>query len=662
LTERIVLVDRRTEVREPSAGTRFVVLDRVWTPPADERADVGSIRPALAAVLDDIDAIDASLALLDRWALQAGLPEALSADGLTWWFQVRMLVRWDAHELLLWLEVLRRMCDGVPTLELSAAGPPHLAAAASAWAGGAPTTRRLIGRKAGPGHTGRFARRIRRAVTLRPRIARTARLALLAARGLRHGVGLLPGLSSPASSATQRARALRERLAPLRDGRGGVIAVTWPKAYQQVRDADGQEHRTDPQLGPVLEHLEAEGRPVLSVGLGLDHRRDADWALLEADESLVPESLLTGDYLRPADLLLTSGRAAAVIARAATVPARVGDADLGPALAALVEPYGGAWLDWQRLRLRWAERALRALRPGALFTDREASRAAWLAAAERTGIPSVAVQHGMIYAGSPEYFQPSDGRAEPVRPDITCVFGPYERDQLIAAGYDPESVLVTGSPRWDPAKEGEAAAAAGGTSDEAKPLREALGVGTDERLLLVSVAHNPVLGDLHTFTSLARLLGGPLPGIHVVIKLHPQDQAASRHAQLLAGLARAGGYAEPKVTIVRDVDLRDILRAADAHLGQYSTVLSDAVISGTPNMIAIGQAHADSLDYVAAGVAVPVRRIDDVRAFLADPQPPSPELRAAFLRAHYRDGDAVARIAEVLREAADGAPTTPAQA
>ena len=101
---------------------------------------------------------------------------------------------------------------------------------------------------------------------------------------------------------------------------------------------------------------------------------------------------------------------------------------------------------------------------------------------------------------------------------------------------------------------------------------------------------------------------------------------------------------------MRDIDLYRLLRAADAHLGQYSTVLTDAVLTGTPNMVAVGQAYADTIGYVEAGVAVPVRTVDDVRAFMADPRPATPEDRARFIEQHYRRGDATGRIAAAITE------------
>jgi hypothetical protein len=268
----------------------------------------------------------------------------------------------------------------------------------------------------------------------------------------------------------------------------------------------------------------------------------------------------------------------------------------------------------------------------------------WLGAARRLGIPSLAVQHGVIYPNNPDYYRPPhDGL---VRPDVTCVYGPYERDLLVHGGrYDPATVVVTGSPRVHPDE-----ALVPGSADERIDVRREIGVGAGDRLLVVSGARNPVGDEIHSVSMVGRILDGPLPGVHVAFKIHPEEESGEQYERLLAGLARAGGYAPPSVSVVRDIDLYRLLRAADAHLGQYSTVLTDAVLTGTPNMIAVGQAYGDILGYVGAGVAVPVRSVDDVRAFLADPRPARREDRARFLEQHYRRGDATSQIAAAITD------------
>ena len=118
--------------------------------------------------------------------------------------------------------------------------------------------------------------------------------------------------------------------------------------------------------------------------------------------------------------------------------------------------------------------------------------------------------------------------------------------------------------------------------------------------------------------------------------------------------ARAGGYPAPPVAILKDVDLYRLLRASDAHLGMLSTVLTDAVGAGTPNLIVTIDQHSDLLGYVDAGVAGPVRDVDDVRTKLASDLWVSSDARAAFMARHFRPGDATARILELVATLAAG--------
>jgi len=102
------------------------------------------------------------------------------------------------------------------------------------------------------------------------------------------------------------------------------------------------------------------------------------------------------------------------------------------------------------------------------------------------------------------------------------------------------------------------------------------------------------------------------------------------------------------MSVVKDIDLYRLLRAADAHLGLLSTVLTEAVVVGTPNFIAMTDAHADLLGYVAAGVARPVRTPSELMAALDAGQPLDPAARQAFLDRHFLAGDATERVLQTV--------------
>jgi hypothetical protein len=104
---------------------------------------------------------------------------------------------------------------------------------------------------------------------------------------------------------------------------------------------------------------------------------------------------------------------------------------------------------------------------------------------------------------------------------------------------------------------------------------------------------------------------------------------------------------------VKAIDLYRLLAAADAHLGSYSTVLTEATVLGTPNLLAAADAGGDLLDYVAAGVARPVSDGADLLRELdaaadARHDPAAEAARAAFVHEHFLEGQAAPRIAADL--------------
>jgi hypothetical protein len=133
---------------------------------------------------------------------------------------------------------------------------------------------------------------------------------------------------------------------------------------------------------------------------------------------------------------------------------------------------------------------------------------------------------------------------------------------------------------------------------------------------------------------LARLFDRPMPGVHVVVKQHPAEPDEGPYRAVIEGVAAAGGFAPPPVTIVKDVDLYRLLAAADAHLGIHSTVLTEAVFVGTPNLLATGVLGGDLLDYVAAGVALPVATGTELLEALDTAPSAITPARAAFILRH----------------------------
>ena len=623
MSRSLVFVERRADIVTSHPKALLIVLDPAWTPAPGDPPEIRPVRDLFAGIVQRHNLFDESLALLDAWAVAAGAADRFSSGGVTWWFHARSFLRLDVHEMLVWHHVLE---------DLAAEGPFDRIAV--------PSRRRalLAVARATAAAGGIAVVTQREFVPLRVLVEDLARPVLdVLLKIRRHGRRIVDPRFA------RRAGQLSRRIDALASEPGSILALVRALSFHVIDDGAGSA-RDDPYVAPVLRRLDA-GRPVVRVAIGLDHRRIADWGAISGDEHLVPFSMVEHRFPPSASERREAAMVASGIAGLRRIPLLVGGVDLGPAFTKRVAGQA-RWFTRQRLAMGSAERFMVHLGVTVVFTGWESARTSWLGAASRSGIPSVAVQHGVIYHNTPDYCRPAHPAL--VKPDVTCVFGEYERELLIREGrYDPGAVVATGSPRSDPRK-----ASTPMSPDERASTRRALGIADGDRVLVVSTARHAVGDEIHSMAMVGRLLDGPLPGVHVIFKLHPEEQVHDHYGELLAGLARAGGYAPPRVSMIRDIDVYRLLRIADAHLGQYSTVLTDAVLTGTPNMIAVGQAWADVIGYVDAGVATPVTSVDDVRAFMSDPRPATPEARDRFLEAHYRDGDAASRIADVISQVA----------
>ena len=646
---RIRFVEGAADVPESNPGTLVVVLDPAWTPTPGERPDLISARRLLGAVVERIDCYDRALELVDAWADATGVADRLFVEDTTYWYRMRETMwRW-IHERLLWRHALAALdVDGEPQeFEVPIDEIALAEVAGRLW----PRSSRTTPTATDPGTEPAAA-----PPTTVP--AAAARSGTSTFRRLTRAI-LQSGRQAPqppkGTERDRRERILADRVAALVGGSTPrVLVLTNPATHQRVGGPDGD--RLDPLFGSIIPRLTGLGlRPVL-LGTGLDQRQDDDWSRIQADDQLLPQFLLRTRWSRPED----DERAARVLSTATAaiealrgMPLDVDGIDLGAEFVEALLAAATHVIRSDAHTLARVERLIAEASPRAIVLAQEGIRTPWLMAARRAGIPVFAVQHGVLYAGHPGY--PNRRHPALCLPARTFVYGDYERDVLLARGaYLPEEVGTSGSPRLD------LDAAPADPDAERQKVRRELGVAEGDHLLVVSTVNLRFVRRSHIAHMLESVLGGPLPGVHVVFKQHPGERDEGPYRELLVGLARAGGYEPPPIAVVKDVDLYRLLRAADAHLGLLSTVLTDAVAAGTPNLIGLTDRHADLLGYVDAGVARYVRTPAELLAALADPSPPDPAARAAFLADHFAGGDASERIATEVAAAALGPAIVPA--
>lgn len=299
-----------------------------------------------------------------------------------------------------------------------------------------------------------------------------------------------------------------------------------------------------------------------------------------------------------------------------------------------------------------AKRLLERERPDLilLITEYGLFERALVVAAKLKGIPTLAIQHGVISPQHPGYIYPpgavaEDGSGTPPYvpiPDRIAVYGEYHREILTTPGsYPSESVMVTGQPRYDVlARVGELYDKAG--------IREELGLPGDARLVLwVTQTHG--LPAEESEGNLEAVYGamGDIRNAALVVKLHPlEDQRAALYR-------RDRGYTP--VIVDGRADTIALLYACDVMITRHSTTALEAVALHKPVIILNLSGGPDPVDYVEQGVAVGVHRAQDLKAAVQRLLRDDADLaanRELYIQRHlYRvDGRAAARITELMGE------------
>jgi hypothetical protein len=632
-------VESAKDVDPAFAGTT-VVLDPGWTPGPETEPNVISALPAYSRVLEKHDLFRESLDLIDGWAERAGVVDQMLVEGVSYWFRLRESMWHWVHERLLWRYTFEEL--GISDRPAPVSIPwseTALIDVATALGGPVDVVRPPEPRIAVPSLRRRIVRLVPSAIRLAYRRRRPHPDTIRAERELELEREKEQAQESLLTDRVERLAGADEDL---------VLAVSTLSSHQQV-GLPTYGRSVDPNLESILPALRSENLETFSVAWGMTRDAEELWPLIERNDRILPGWFVQTHWLRPEDTPRITAAQASVRDHLGGLTTPLGLAGLN-----VVEPFVHSLASQAELvvggdvrDLACIERLLTDLSPRAILLTHEGHRTPWLITAARRGTPSFAVQHGVLYTRHPGYPDARDPRR--ILPTCTFVYGDFEQRVLRATGYLKREVAVSGSPRLD----------LDATSpdlhsvvDERAALRRHLGVADGDRLLVVSTVWYPFMRRTHLAHMLATLLAGPLLSIHVVFKQHPGERDEGPYRSLLTGLASVGGYEPPPMSVIKEIDLYALLRAADAHLGHQSTVLTDTVVAGTSNLVADIQASPPSLDYVGAGVAWPVRNVADVREAMRDLPRPSDEARRKFLDDHFRAGHAGRRIATSIAEAA----------
>jgi hypothetical protein len=310
------------------------------------------------------------------------------------------------------------------------------------------------------------------------------------------------------------------------------------------------------------------------------------------------------------------------------------------------------------LQLPWAIRSYREIEATliqeqpevlVLYAEQSGLGRAAVAAACGQGIPSFAIQHGILY---PRFYANEHSRDEtgpeldgvdsvPI-PTRTAVFGTLARDLLVdRGGYPPERLVVTGSPKFD-------ALVAAGRHFSKERTRRRLGLALDVPVLVVASRYSAI-GSV--FAELVRAAEA-IDNLWLLVKPHQAERSDTYAA------VGAGERASRLRIVPPEENLLELLFASDGLVTVDSFASSEALVLGRPVIVVNLPSNLSAL--VERGVALGVPRgesiEDSLRQLLFDG-----ELRLELERrrrkymeefAYGADGSSTSRIVSAIREAA----------
>lgn len=285
---------------------------------------------------------------------------------------------------------------------------------------------------------------------------------------------------------------------------------------------------------------------------------------------------------------------------------------------------------------------------------------ALIAASRAKGIPIVGLQHGCMSVFPSDGFMyhhkswqetSHESHPNPLGCPIatrTAVWGRYFETLYERNHYPPNSVEVTGNPRYDLLAKTD--------QYDRDAVRKRLGLDSGLFTILFATSSATYRSDFQppdtNVIHLNAILKSfyQLEGIQLIIKLHPVDNPD------IYGPDLRGKWQHPRISVVANEDILALISVSDLLICRYSGTILEAAAFGVPsinlNLINI----PDNIEFVGEGGALSVNREEDlvaaIRQFMdgSDIARQLAERRGHFLDEwiHKRDGRAAYRVMNLM--------------
>jgi len=201
--------------------------------------------------------------------------------------------------------------------------------------------------------------------------------------------------------------------------------------------------------------------------------------------------------------------------------------------------------------------------------------------AKKSGIPSIALQHGVIHPTHPGYYHdPENVAVNPddyinhVIPTLTLVQGEYERRLLLKMGYPKKAIRVTGQPRYD------FLAYSDDIFNRDKIIEE-YGLPRNRRFIIWTTQTHGLSKreNIKNVQEILRAMKVLKDKYHLIIKLHPgENQKAPLYKKYF-------GDKDFATIIDGKANTYELIYISDALITKHSTTGIEAIAMGKPILL-----------------------------------------------------------------------------
>jgi glycosyltransferase involved in cell wall biosynthesis len=262
------------------------------------------------------------------------------------------------------------------------------------------------------------------------------------------------------------------------------------------------------------------------------------------------------------------------------------------------------------------------------------------------GIPTLAIQHGIITPTHPGCIFNKEDKDKIILPDLTCVYGQYHYDLLTKDSiYEPDQVIVTGQPRYDILYNID-------KTYSKKRFLEKYGINPEHKIVLWTTQSHGMSDEENAKNLVAMFKAMQnLKNTTLILKQHPGER--KKDTKQIKQYLNA--YKINALLMDKKSNTYEQIFVCDLVITKNSTTAMEAVALNKPVIVLNLGGAPDVVDYVELGVALGVYRGEDLKPAIENLLKGDTDLaknRNKYIEKYlYKiDGKATERVVKLVEE------------